>query len=344
MFLTFLERSREAKMENPHSKYGLILFSAGIVLLGSGIVVTITLNIPSIQFSLNLDTGIGCFIIIFAVLVTGVGIALMIKGLSRVEKEWRVKKFYYLIGLKNQTSEPPVYALPKMAYWYQETPICLNIKEDQSLDIMFEDLKHSQRIIEDKVEQYQSKDVFFAGLARIPCLFFIGYSFRNAHSSITLLDNDHQKKWFTLSSVEDPDIGINIEYCGVKEDSQLSDIAVTIEFTLEILPRELPECLQNNFVRIKTKTKHTHNLIKSQKALERVVEEIINELIKLNKKTSRLHLFIATQSTVAFSLGRRYLDGQIGNIMVYNYNPIKKSYDWAISLTNNVLRFENFSE
>jgi hypothetical protein len=342
MFLTFLEKSQEAKMENPHSKYGLILFRAGIILLSSGIVVTITLNIPSIQFSFNLDTGIGWFIIIFGVLVTGVGVALMIKGLSRVEKDLRVKKFYYLIGLKNQTSEPPVYALPKMAYWYHETPICLNIKEDQSLGIMFEDLKHSQRIIEDKVEQYQAKDVFFAGLARIPCLFFIGYSFRNAHSSITLLDYDQQKKWFTLSSVEDPDIDINIEYSGVNEDLQLSDIAVTIEFTLEILPQELPECLQNSLVRIKTKKKHTHNLIKSQTALERVVEEIINVLIRLNKKTSRLHLFIATQSTAAFTLGRRYLDGQIGNITVYNYNPIKKSYDWAISLTNNELKLEIF--
>jgi hypothetical protein len=326
-------------MENSYTKYGIILFKAGMTLLGGGVVVNIALNIPSIQVSFNLDIGIGWLIMIFGVIVTGVGVVLIIKGLSNVEKEWKLKRFYYLIGFENQMSDPPIYALPKKALWYHESPICLSIK-NQNLDIMFEDLKHSRRIIEDKVEQYRAKDIFFAGLARIPCLFFIGYSFRNAHSSVTLIDHEHQNTWFRLDSVDDPNIDINIEYIGINEDSQPYDIAVSIEFTLEILPRELPEYLQNNLVRIKTKTKHTHNLIKSQTALERVVEEIINELIRLNKKTSRLHLFIATQSTVAFSLGRRYLDGQIGNITVYNYNPIKKSYDWAISLTNNELKLE----
>lgn len=342
MLLSFFERAREAKKENPHIKQGNVIFGSGITFFTSGIVLNITLKVSSyIQINFNLGANIGWTILALGTLLIITGILFSKHGLSKTEIEWKQKKLYYLRGISNQTSDPPICALPKMALWYHETPICLSI-EEHDINVMFDDLKHSKKTIEDKIEQYQSKEIFFAGLARVPCLFFIGYSFRNAHSLIKLLDHDQQKTWFKLYEVEEPDININIEYIGINENSQLSDIAITIEFTLEILNHELPKHLQNNIVRIKPKTKKTHNLIKSQTTLEQIVEEVINELIKLNKKTTRLHLFIAAQSTVAFSLGRRYLDGQIGNITVYNYDPINKYYNWAISLTNNKLELEKY--
>ena len=339
-FFSFLERLRDAKTENPHIKLGRFMFKSGIGLLCSGIILNIILITPSIHINFNLNTSIGWFITIMGTVIMITSIYFSKYGLSNVEKQWKLKKLYYLRGIENQIQAPPIHALPKMALYYHETPIVLNI-ENKNLEGMFDDLMHAKRTIEDKVEQYQSKEVFFAGLARTPCLFFIGYSFRNAHSKITLIDHSQQDSdWFILNTIDDPSVDVQIEYYGIENDLHLNDIAVTIEYSLEIFSQELPEYLQNNLVRIKTKTQYFHNAIRSQKALERIVEKIINELIKLNKRTSRLHLFIATQSTFVFSLGRRYLDGQIGNITVYNYNPISKSYDWAISLTNNELKIE----
>lgn len=340
MIFLFAEQSREAKKENPHIKYGQILVKFGIALLSGGFVLIININIPQIQLSLNVDARIALFIIIIGAILILTGIVLIISGLSSVKNEWLIKRFYYLKGLENQTSDPPFDALPKMAFWYHKTPILLTIK-NQKLDIIFEDLLHAKRNIEEKVEQYHSKEIFFAGLARVPCLFFIGHSFRNAHSRITLIDHNHQTdKWFKLSQIDDPSLNISVDYSTSIGVTPLSDIAVTIEFTSEIMRMELPELLQNNIVRIKPSVKHSHNLIESDTALQRIVEDIINEIIKLNKICNRVHLFIAAQSTVVFSLGRRYLDGQIGNITIYNYDPIIKSYNWAISLTNNILGME----
>jgi hypothetical protein len=342
MILSFIERSREARKENPFVRYGYIIFNAGLILLSSGVVLTITLKTPQIQFALNLDASVGWFLLIFGAAIATTGIIFIIVGQSSLKREWLAKRFYYLKGLDNQTIFPPLSSLPKMALLYHQTPILLTIK-NQDINTIFEDLIFSKKIIEEKIEQYQSKDIFFAGLARVPCLFFIGYSFRNAHSTITLIEHDHRiDQWIKLEKVDEPDIDLIIEYQIENEVVKYNNIAITIEFTSEILKDELPSFLQDSIVRIKSKSKFTHNLIKSQTTLRRIVEEIINELIRLNKRCNRLHLFISAQSTVVFELGRRYQDGMIGDITIYNYDPIRKGYPWAISLTNKEIKLEGF--
>ena len=47
---------------------------------------------------------------------------------------------------------------------------------------------------------------------------------------------------------------------------------------------------------------------------------------------------MAAQSSLVFSLGRRYQDGMIGNIWIYNYSPIEKGYNWAFGLKNGKLK------
>jgi phage anti-repressor protein len=342
MILTFRERSREAKMENPHVKYGRWLTNAGVGIFTGGFIFSLSLNIPQIQFIFKLDTGIGWIITIFGITLTIIGIVYTSIGLSSVKNTWQEKKFYYLKGLDNQSKDPPFQALPKMTIWYRPSPILLTI-ENRDLNIMFDLLQFSMKNIEKKIEQYLSKDIFFAGMAHVPCLFFIGYSFRNAHSMVTLIDHDHQSdKWIKLEQIDEPDIDLIVEYHIENEAVKYNNIAITIEFTSEILKDELPSFLQDSFVRIKSKSKFTHNLIKSQTTLQRIIEEIINELIRLNKRCDRLHLFISAQSTVVFELGRRYQDGMIGDITIYNYNSIRKGYSWAISLINKEIKLERF--
>jgi hypothetical protein len=337
----YIEQAREAKLENPHVKYGRWLTNTGIGITTAGILFSISINIPKFQFVLKIDTGAEWIIAAFGIVLTIVGIVITSKGLSTVKNNWQEKKFYYLKGLDKQTIDIPFQALPKIATLYRPSPILLTIKND-NLDIMFNDLEHAKRIIEDRNEQYGTKDIFFAGIARVPCLFFIGYSFRNGHSdSITLIENSHEDGWFKLTKIDEPNIDITIQSIGWNLDKIVSDIAVTIEFTSEIMINELPLYLQESITKIQPTVPQIHNLIKSEKALKRIVEKIVNHLVQLSKRCNRLHLFISAQSSIVFELGRRYQDGMIGNITIYQYVPPRKGYPWAISLTNGQLKLED---
>jgi uncharacterized protein with PQ loop repeat len=245
--------------------------------------------------------------------------------------------------MSNQSEDPPFPYLPKMATWY--SPILVKLKIDPDIpDAIYSDLDFSIKIINEKINQYKENEVFFAGMARIPCLFFVGYAFRNAHSSvITLIEHIHQTdKWLKLKETDNIEIEMMIESNIINKDLFISDISILIEFTCEIPKNDLPPYLQDNIVRIKLTKNYEHNQIESRRTIERIVENIINQLIIHNKKCRTLHLFISAQSTIVFSLGRRYQDGMIGNIIVYQYNPIQNRYSWAISLKNNILKLEKF--
>jgi hypothetical protein len=343
MILTYKEQAREAKIENPHVKNGIIIFKSGMGVFAGGLVIALSIKIPQIKINFNLDTSIGVLITIFGMLVAIIGLVLVCYGLSSVKNTWNGKYFYYLRGLDNQQIDPPFQALPKMASWYRPIPITLSIK-NENLETMFNDLQYSMKIIKEKTEQYNSRDIFFSGLAKVPCLFFIGYSFRTGHSnSISLIEHCHKDdSWFRFNQTDEPDIDIIIQPNIFNTNEKFSDIAITIEFTSDIMKQELPIFLQNNIVKIKTTVGYIHNLIRSKMAIERITEKIINQMILLNKKCDRLHIFISAQSSVVFELGRRYQDGMIGNIIVYNYDPIKKGYSWAISLENKEIKLKIF--
>ena len=110
---------------------------------------------------------------------------------------------------------------------------------------------------------------------------------------------------------------------------------MAIEFTCEIAENEFPESLKEHIIKIRLNKTVSHNQIKSQITLARIVDDIIQLLIRLNKMATTIHLFISAQSTLVFSLGRRYQDGMIGNIQVHNYDAKDKKYLWAFEIENN---------
>jgi hypothetical protein len=339
MILSYKALKLEEKKENPFLQCGRILLKSGGFFSVGGFLMSLTLSISKFKLILNIDTQIGIVIVITGVIQIIFGIIFIFLGLSGIRKAWSDKVFYYLQGMENQTDDPPLSALSKMATWYSLNIVRLKIKSDAP-NSLFDDLQHHQRIITEKVNQYNSKEIFFAGIARVPYLFFIGYAFRNAHSStVTLIEHIHlTDKWITLKSIDDTYIDTVIEaHITTNKNKIVPGIAIAIEFTCEIPKDDIPLNLQENFVKIKLTANYAHNQINSKMTVERIVENIVNQLVILNKNCTRLHLFISAQSTVVFSLGRRFQNGMIGNISVYQYDPIKKSYTWAISLTDNVL-------
>jgi hypothetical protein len=339
-FFSHRELILESRKENPHVKSGFRLLKISSLFMVGGILFILKFECGGFKFDLQIDSRIGILVLGVGVTVALTGLFLIHKGLSDTKKNWNNRIFYYLKGMDNQTNGLPSDALPKMAKWYPPNPVILNINND-NLDTMYNELLFNHKTITKKVNQYNSQMIFFAGMARVPCLFFIGYAFRNAHSTITLLDHDHQAdKWFSLKHTDDTDINTIIESPIFNQNNRVPNISVIIEFTCEIPTCDLPVDLQEHVLRIKITTGYTHNQTTSEKTVGRIVQDIINQLVIINKKCDRLHLFISAQSTITFSIGRRYQDGMMGNITVYNYNGIKKAYTWAISLTDNIMKLE----
>jgi hypothetical protein len=332
----------ESKKENPHIKHGNILLKSGGVCLLGGFLLSLSLTFSEFKLSIFIDTRISVIVLIVGIIQIVIGLYLVLSGLSNTKKTWS-NKIFYLRGMSNQSDDPPFSALPKMAAWY--SPVLVKIKIDPDLpDSIYTDLQFAIKIITEKINQYKENEVFFAGMARVPCLFFLGYAFRNAHGSvITLIEHIHQSdKWMKLRETDNIELDKMIEINIKDKNLFVSDISILVEFTCEIPRNDLPLHLQDNIVRIRLTKDYEHNQIESRKTIERIVENIVNQLAIYNKKCRKLHLFISAQSTIVFSLGRRYQDGMIGNIIVYQYNPFQNRYSWAISLINNSLKLEKF--
>jgi hypothetical protein len=343
MIFSYKELILESKKENPHIKYGNVLLKSGCVFLLGGFLLSLSLTISEFKLNILIDTRISVIVLSIGIIQIFIGIYLILLGLSNIKKTWSNNIFYYLRGMSNQSEDPPFTALPKMATWY--SPILTKLIIDPDLpDKIYSDLQFSVKIISEKTNQYKENEVFFAGMARVPCLFFLGYAFRNAHSStITLIEHIHQSdKWIKLRDTDNIELDTIIESNIEEQNSRISDISILVEFTCEIPKNDLPPNLQDNIVRIKLTKNHEHNQIESRKTIGRIVENIINQLVIHTKKCRMLHLFISAQSTIVFSLGRRYQDGMIGNIIVYQYDPVQKRYSWAISMISNSLKLEKF--
>ncbi|KAA3597438.1 MAG: SAVED domain-containing protein [Calditrichaeota bacterium] len=340
--VSLFDRWLECNRINPMFKVGFRLIAIGISLIcGSGITKfyfndfivnkisrTVFIELSSEPSQLLLFLGLG-FIFI--------GLGFCLWGIKSINQNMNKKCFYYLIGLPNQSNNFPLEALPKIARWFPPKKVPLSINTENIVEMKKKLLFHLE-IISNRIEQPEKDEIYFGGLARVPYLFFIGYGFRNAHSSITLLDHSHKTtKWFTLEDIDT--IGLDLKPIDRSVKPNMNgDIGVAIEFTCKIPKNDFPESLKEHVIRIKLNNDVTHNQIKSRIALERIVDSISQLLIRLNKNSKTIHLFISAQSTFTFSLGRRYQDGMMGEIQVYNYDAKKKKYVWAFKLDGDEIK------
>jgi len=343
LFILF-SKYLEVKRINPWLKVGHWFLVSGIPLLGTGIMVRLILNTTSIDgnviaLGVEITENGGYVATIIGAILTILGVLLCLKGLVNTHNDSKKKTFYYLKGLSNQSENPPFNALPKLAKWYPLNKVKLSLNTEEPVG-MIEKLVFHLEMISDKVEQIESDEIYFAGLARVPYLFFVGYGFKNAHSSsITLLDHNHKMgKWFTLKDTDEIDIDLDIKNENEIKPTANGNIGVAIEFTCKIPENEFPETLRGHIVRVCLNKIVSHNQITSQITLERIVDDTVQLLIRLNKKVDAIHLFISAQSTLVFSLGRRYQDGMMGTILIYNYNAEKKKYPWAFKIENKEIK------
>lgn len=330
--LIFILRIFQLKTVHPVTKVGRIIFSAGGV---GGIAISITTRIQGVPIWIDVDSSPGIIIsmglLVIGILIMLVGATLNIKMLKSA--------VIYLKGLPSMSLSAPVDSIRKPYSLYNPHSTVLTIL-DETPETSLKSINNDFRVLVSQVlsnGNYQK--VFFAGLARIPCLFSVGTFFRGASANIEVLDLFRNSNgWKHLSELDTNDAP-NIILLG-DIDSALSsnnELGICLEITSEILMSELPEYIKNHSVRFKMLPDTKPEVFTSEPQLGKFCLEVKQFLDKASKKADVIHMFISAQSSVVFTLGRMYQEGMHAILVVHNYDPITKSYPWAFQVNKGAI-------
>ncbi len=293
-------------------------------------------NIP-IEFDINSGTG---FVISICLLV--VGIIVMLIGASLHTKMLR-SALIYLQGLPKMSPVAPLDSIRKPYSLYNPHPTILKISDDSPKKAI-ENINEDCRVLISQVlTNGDYSKVFFAGLARVPCLFAIATFFRAASANIEVLDSFRSSNgWKHLKELETTDAPI-IELTGDLDSSvsPTGELGICIEITSKIEENELPEYIQQHSVCFKLTPKTTPEAFTVESHIEYFCLKVKQFLDSATKKATTIHLFISAQSSVVFTLGRMYQEGMHGTLVIHNYDPITKSYPWAFQIKKGSITLYN---
>ena len=321
-------------------KVGGILLLAGATIVGFSPQISLLFNhkdsrTGNTEFSIEYSGGDS------GPLVVGIGITLIVLGIISCcaglfigRTQDKPVTFFYLKGLPNQDPAAPVKDIEPEHLKNPMRPVLLNIQSSEPRGIL-EDLKFSIRTIESRVDAAAAESIsYFAGLARVPVLYFIGYAFRQAYGAVRLIEQEHRSgAWMPLDAIGEPTGRLVVEEPPTLPDEP-TDVALVLQFTTEVLESEIPKYLRGSTIRVSLSDGYRHNQITSAMDLEDVADRITQIIIRLSKRSTTLHLFLSVQATLIFAIGRRYQEGVMGAaVRIYNYDAATRTYGWAFELS-----------
>jgi hypothetical protein len=272
---------------------------------------------------------------ILKILAFIVGVFLIWFDLFRNSKNPKTIARILLTGMNGTTSNFPNNVLYNSDKSKVKEIEKLEISEDYSLEKNISKFNANiesnlfNRLLDDTTHYY------IGGLARVPMLIAYGFCFRASSSEPIYFDFDHKnnRKPFLL---DEENKNISIIKTGENiEPNDNGDIGISVSFSADILKEHLPEYIQEHCLYIKPDIDLDRNLIKSQENLNSIVDDIRKIVDDFSKKqdVKKIHFFLATQSSFALELGRRYQEGIHKNWVVHNFDGSKGEYTWALELT-----------
>lgn len=327
------------------TRIALNILSFGVVLLGgSGIGYIASLSYTSSNGdTLKLELNIGDICMTVAVL----GVLLTLTGLIMATKRFRILEaagnlkdtaLIFFPGFPNMNDQIPVDALPKNI---QSKIINVHFDKMDSYNPETLTAKYSfnTETIKQRISHSGTKTAYLAALGSIPYLYLTGTLFRNGHLHLRVLEHDrNEDKWHLLDTAGMPkslayqytDKTDRNEILQVIESSHSEDVGVAISFTNKIRPCELPEMIRDRTISVGLNSEFEFDALPCESVQDEIVNEIAHFLTSISKCTSRIHLFICAQASIAIKLGRLYQNGMMGEIVIHNYDAPSKSYNWAI--------------
>lgn len=322
--LIFLERWIQLRTTNMCIKAGQIL--AGLSLGGWGIIAAVV-GFSDFQYSFEFSLSNQPFL---AATAGVIGILLLIVG-AFLPVQAAKSTIVTLMGIPGVSLNVPDKSVGKPYSLYNPHQFNMNL-DKYNPEVMVEKLNtHYRYMIDDHIiNDTKNGKIFFAGLARVPCLFAAGTLFRSSSVEVEPLERFRNPDgWRTLGIFEkNPN-----QYSVISDPSTLvsrgREIGIAVSLTDEVLPQQIPEFIREHCVHIKLEPETKREAILTLPELHAFTKKFKTLLDKCSKVADVIHLFICAQSAVAFQMGRSYQEGMHSKVVVHNFTP-GEGYSWSL--------------
>ena len=270
-----------------------------------------------------------------------VGFLLLVHSYSTIRKN--AVSLAYGRGLENMDIHSPIEAIPK---YERFDCIPLDIKEINSYDKneVIDDYEFNNRLLENRIQNKNSKKIYVGALGSFPYLFLLGSLFKNAYSNVQILDFDRYKnggKWYKLPLLYEKEILISHKIVIEKSKSieetindfnneDNNEVGIALGYTFATNKNAIPEVLKNNTLFLETSFDRGHDILSSEEVQTKLLKELSSYMASLWEGHDKIHLFVSAQSSMCINIGKNYMNNAHGVLVLYNYDNNLKSYNWSI--------------
>lgn len=331
--LTFLERWMQLKSTNLCIKAGQILCVLGFGGSGALAIVSAVQGIP-----LTLEWSAGNNMVLGG--VAGViGIILLVIG-AFIPPQAAKSTLVTLMGIPGVSANVPDKAVGKPYSLYNPRPYSFSLDKLDPVAMVDKLNNYCRHVVDDQIiNDSRNGKVFFAGLARVPCLFAMGTLFRSSAVDVEPLERfRNPDKWARLKLFK----GAGNEYScdGTPKEmvSSSGEIGVVISLTDEISIDQIPNDIRDHCVSIKLMPECKREAVSTLPDLHGFAKKFKSILDDCSKVANTIHLFVCAQSSVVFEMGRAYQEGMHCRILIHNFTP-GEGYSWAIEVDRGNLKY-----
>ena len=279
--------------------------------------------------------------------VFAVGICLVFLGLIFVigdrreaakRRDTRLVIGVELRGLRNSEGSPLSDAVPDEIEGRREA-LLIDIR-DKLIDGKVTDpegaldeIKSLPRELQRRTKGHNRGDVsvVFGGLAPVPNTFLSGLLIDDENSTVVMDWDRHQEKWRLLDAApEVPNCAIqNLEADRFPEEVALT-VSVSYRIDRQDVEAKLPDMPVIEF-ELTNRSADMHWSLDFQREVSRQFLEVCRAL--QDKGVQTIHLFLASPSSVAFNLGRKYDTRNLPSVVLYQYQREEQPpYPWGIMM------------
>jgi len=328
---------------------GKLILRALVFLIGPGVFFRLVLPENKIFESLDISTqDVGTFSYLIGLVVLLIGICLIIYDIRLSSKSARKIAKAMISGLPGMSTDFPVNILSKAEQANSREPVFFGMNNPVSENIHDHINRFNAELCVDIFHRFvlhhNCEKLFIGGLTRVPLLVAYGTFLRNISSHIFYFDKLHRDGKWNLLNDEDENVTLSYDNL-ITSPNNDGDIGIAIGFSTKINKDQLPLKLRDFTTIISPGAQiQDRNLIKNQENLQRIGAQVKKLIDNLNSSaTSRVHLFLSVQSSLAIEIGRGFQEGTHKPWVIHNFDAQSGKYSWAILLSQEGIREFVFS-
>lgn len=187
------------------------------------------------------------------------------------------------------------------------------------------------RAIQQHMKHGSSEDItcLYGGLTPVPLTFLTGVTFDD-ESKFVVMDWDRfLERW---RSLDDKDNGQRFDLEGFNQIDNAKEVVLAISASYYVRPENIQSTFDLPVTRLTLPDLNSsHWSLEKQNAL---AEQFYNASKLLEAKgVTTIHLLLAAQNSLAFSLGRHYDKKNLPSIIVYQYDAgSDKKFPWGVRM------------